>query len=333
MIPGGLPTRRLGRTGIEVTALGLGAAGLGNLGRAMSDQRAAATVDAAWAAGIRLFDTAPHYGLGLSERRLGAALAGRRRADYAVSTKVGRLLRTNSAPTGSDLANGFDVPDDLTRVWDLSADGVRRSLDESLGRLGLDRVDIVYLHDPDQAPDGSAGAALDALIGLREQGVVRAVGVGLSGWRAALRLVREADLDVVMLAGRWTLLDRSGEPLLAECRARGVAVVAAAPFNSGILAQPWPPDGARFDYAAAPAAVLRRARILAQRCFDAGTTLPTAAAQFPLRHPATASVVAGARGPNEVASLAAAHADSLPDVTWSALDAPIGPGPTEPPEG
>ena len=148
-----------------MTELAFGASGIGNLGYAQSDDGAAATMDSAWEHGIRLFDTAPHYGLGLSERRLGAALAGRPRDEFVVSTKVGRLLRPNPAPTGSDLAaGGFDVPDDLARVWDLSADGVRRSLEESLERLGLDRVDIVYVHDPDHAVDRTIEETIPALI-------------------------------------------------------------------------------------------------------------------------------------------------------------------------
>ena len=183
-------TRPLGRTGIDVTELAFGASGIGNLGYAVSEEDAAAAVDSAWDLGIRLFDTAPHYGLGLSERRLGAALVGRPRSEFVVSTKVGRLLRPNPTPTGSDLATGgFAVPDALARVWDLSADGVRRSLDESLDRLGLSHVDIVYLHDPDHAVDQAIAQTIPALIELRDQGMVRAVGVGMNQWQAPLRIV------------------------------------------------------------------------------------------------------------------------------------------------
>lgn len=315
-----MPTRRLGRTGIELTTLGLGTAAIGNLYSAMSDEAARATVDAAWEAGIRYFDTAPHYGLGLSERRLGVALAERPRDQYILSTKVGRLLRTNPHPTGSDLnVGGFDVRDDLTRVWDFSADGVRRSLAESLERLCVDRVDIVYVHDPDHAVDDAIAHAIPALIELREQGVIKAVGVGMNQWQAPLRMVRETDIDVVMLAGRWTLLDRSGEALLAECHERGVAVVVAAPFNSGILAQPWPADGAPFNYAPAPTDVLSRARKLATTCVEAGTVLPTAALQFPLRHPAVAAVVAGLRSPTEVHDAVSALGHEISEDTWTKL--------------
>ncbi len=313
-------TRPLGRTGIEVTELAFGASGLGNLGYAVSEEDAAAAVDSAWDLGIRLFDTAPHYGLGLSEHRLGAALVGRPRSEFVVSTKVGRLLRPNPTPTGSDLATGgFAVPDGLARVWDLSADGVRRSMDESLDRLGLSHVDIAYLHDPDHAVDQAIAQTIPALIELRDQGMVRAIGVGMNQWQAPLRIVRETDVDVVMLAGRWTLLDRRGEPLLEECRDRGVAVVAAAPFNSGILARPWPADDARYDYGVAPAEVLRRARDLALACERVGTELPSAALRFPLRHAAVASVVVGMRSPRHVTSAVAGLSAPISEELWESV--------------
>ena len=177
----------------------------------------------------------------------------------------------NPAPAGSDLAvGGFAVADDAARVWDFTADGVRRSLEESLNRLGLDRIDIAYVHDPDHAVGQAIAEAIPALLRLRDEGVLKAVGVGMNQWQAPLRMVRETDIDVVMLAGRWTLLDRSGEALADECAERGVALVAAAPFNSGILAQPWPPEGAHYDYGPAPADVLERARQLARTCDEAG---------------------------------------------------------------
>ncbi len=206
--------------GLHLTELGLGGGPLGNHTRAISDEAALATIDAAWAGGVRYFDTAPHYGLGLSERRIGQALRARPREEFVLSTKVGRLLEPNPHPTGSDLAAAdFDVPDDLVRHDDYSRDGVRRSLDASLERLGLDHVDIVYVHDADDHVDEAIEHAIPALIELREQGVIGAVGVGMNQWQAPLRMVRETDLDVVMLAGRWTLLDRSGRPLLEECEA------------------------------------------------------------------------------------------------------------------
>lgn len=311
----------LGRSGVAVTALGFGAAPLGNLYRPLAEHDALAAVDAAWDNGIRYFDTAPHYGLGLSESRLGAALAGRPRGEYAVSTKVGRLLTPHPAPTGSDLAaGGFAVPDTLTRRPDYSRDGVLRSLEESLRRLGLDRVDIVYVHDPDDHLDEALDQALPALADLRDQGVVGAIGAGMNTVAPLSRIAAEADVNVLMVAGRWTLADRSAGPLLDLCVRRDIAVVAAAPFNSGLLSMPWPPDDASYDYGPAPETLLRRARTLAEACRRHGTVLPHAAIRFPLRHPAVSSVVAGARTATEVRSAAGwASSDLAPDA-WADLD-------------
>ena len=253
--------------GLAVTELGFGGASLGNLYTKTSDEEARLAVDTAWDGGVRYFDTAPHYGLGLSERRLGAALSGRPRDAYILSTKVGRLLEPNPAPKGSDLsAGGFAVPDDLVRRFDFSRDGVLRSLEASLGRLGVSRVDIVYVHDPDEQVEQAITGAIPALAELRDQGVIGAVGVGMNQWQALLRMVRETDLDVIMLAGRWTLLDRSGAPLLAACAERGVDVVAAAPFNSGLLAEDQPSLAAHFNYGRPSWEILVQARTLARIC-------------------------------------------------------------------
>jgi D-threo-aldose 1-dehydrogenase len=304
------------RPATAAAALGLGGAPLGNLFTAIDDDRARATVDAAWEAGLRLFDTAPHYGLGLSERRLGAALADRPREEYLLSTKVGRLLVPHDAPRGSDLeAGGFDVPDTLTRQRDYSRDGVLRSLEESLTRLGLDRVDIVLVHDAEDHLDQALREALPALCELRDQGVVGAVGAGMNLVEPLERFAGEG-ADVVMVAGRWTLLDRSAAGLLDRCAERGVAVLVAGPFNSGILAQPTPPAAGTFDYAPASGDLLRRARAMADRCRELGTTLPAAALQFALRHPAVTHVVAGLRSPEEVAQAAARIGEPLPDGLW-----------------
>ncbi|MFF1810953.1 aldo/keto reductase [Streptomyces sp. NPDC058251] len=314
--------RRLGRTGVHVSSLGFGAAPLGNLYTPLDDHQARGAIDAAWDVGVRYYDTAPHYGLGLSERRLGAALAHRPRAEFTVSTKVGRLLEPHPAPTGSDLAaGGFAVPDTLIRRPDYSRDGVLRSLEGSLTRLGLDRVDIVYVHDPDDHLDIAVEQALPALAALRDQGVIGAVGVGMNAVDPLLRIVAEADVDAVMVAGRWTLLDRTARPLLDACAERGVSVVAAAPFNSGLLSRPRPPDSATFDYGPAPDAVLRRARHLADLCAAHGTVLPHAAVRFPLRAPVVAGVVAGFRSAAEVTSAAHWAATDLTDAAWSDLDA------------
>ena len=224
----------LGRTNVHVTDLGFGAAPIGNLYKAIDDETAHAAVLAAWDGGVRYFDTAPHYGLGLAERRVGAALRDKPRADFVLSTKVGRLLVDNPHPTGSDLDDGgFAVRDDLARELDYSRDGVLRSLDASLERLGMDRIDVVYIHDAEESMDQAVTEAVPALAQLRDQGVVGAIGAGMNFTAPLLRFVTESDVDAVMLAGRWTLADRSGEPLLTACAERGVSVVAAAPFNSG----------------------------------------------------------------------------------------------------
>jgi D-threo-aldose 1-dehydrogenase len=285
---------RVGRTQVRVTEVGFGGAPLGNLFKPVSDEEALAAVRTAWDGGVRYFDTAPHYGLGLSERRMGAALRDKPRDEYVLSTKIGRLLVDNPRPTGSDLASGgFAVPDTLTRRADYSRDGVRRSLDASLDRLGLDRVDIVYVHDAEEHLEQALVEAVPALVELRDEGVVAAIGAGMNFVGPLLRFVTETDVDAVMLAGRWTLADRRGEPLLAGCAERGLSLVAAAPFNSGLLSHSHPPDDAHFDYGQAPADVLDFARRLAAACAAAGATLPHAAMQFPLRHPAVPTVVVG----------------------------------------
>ena len=194
----------------------------GTSSRAIDTQTALDAVDAAWDEGVRYFDTAPHYGLGLSELRLGIALASRPRNQYAVSTKVGRLLIPNPSPAGSDMgAGGFDVPDTMKRERDYSRDGILRSLESSLHRMSLDRIDIVYVHDPEDFMDTAVREAVPALTELREQGVIGAVGVGMNFVDPLLRFVSETDVDVVMVAGRWTLVDQSAGVLIDKCDACG----------------------------------------------------------------------------------------------------------------
>jgi D-threo-aldose 1-dehydrogenase len=312
----------IGRTDVCVTEVGFGGAPIGNLYKPVADEEAFVAVRAAWDGGARYFDTAPHYGLGLSERRLGAALRDLPRDEYVLSTKVGRLLVDNPSPTGSDLAvGGFAVPDTLTRRCDYSRDGVRRSLDASLGRLGLDRVDIVYVHDAEEHLDQALHEAVPALVELREQGVIGAIGAGMNFVEPLLRFVTEADVDAVMLAGRWTLADRTGEPLLTACAEREISLVAAAPFNSGLLSHPYPGNDAQFDYGPAPADVLGFARRLAAACDAAGATLPHAAIQFPLRHPAVPTVVVGMRTAEQASANLIWATRPLPPVLWDELEA------------
>lgn len=307
-----------GRFGTTIS-LGLGAAPIGNLYRHITDDVAAGTIDAAWQAGIRYFDTAPHYGLGLSERRLGAALRSRPRSDYVLSTKVGRLLRPNPTPTGRD-PEGFDVPDDLLRVRDYSADGVKRSIEESLARLDTDRIDIVFIHDPDDFWEEAIAGAVPALSDLRDQGVIAAYGVGMNQAEMLHRFVTEADLDLVMLAGRYTLLDQNAlDGLMPACLERNVEIVNVGIFNSGLLSKNRPEPGATYNYTPASQDLLARANLLADICEAHGTTLPAAAIAFAARHPAVTSVVLGMRTPAQVHRNTVLAKSDIPDSLWTDL--------------
>ncbi|MCX4854405.1 aldo/keto reductase [Streptomyces canus] len=314
-------TTGLGGTAVPVSELALGCAALGNLFHPVTDEAAHATVDAAWDAGIRTFDTAPHYGLGLSERRLGAALRDRPRDTYTLSTKVGRLLVPHpGGEAGDDLAQGFAVPATHRRVWDFSADGVLRSLEASLERLGVDRVDVVLLHDPDDHAEQALREAYPALERLRAEGVIAAIGVGMNQSALPARFVRETDIDVVLLAGRYTLLEQDGlTELLPEAAARGRSVVIGGVFNSGLLTAPRP--GATYDYAPAPQPVLDRALRLLAVCERHGVPLRAAALRFPFGHPAVASVLTGARSPLEVHDTVEQLRRPIPDALWDELRA------------
>ncbi|MCU1411665.1 MAG: aldo/keto reductase [Rhodoglobus sp.] len=304
----------------EVPRLGYGAANVGNLYRALSDEAATAVLDAAWESGIRYYDTAPHYGLGLSERRLGAFLATKPREEYFISTKVGRLLRPVPNPSGRlDDANDFAVPADLERVFDLTADGVRRSLDESLERLGLDRVDALYLHDPEKAGlDAAEESAYPALIGLRDAGLVDHVGVGSMSIEALERASAFAGLDLLMVAGRLTLAEQPAlDRVVPQALAHGMQLVAAGVFNSGLLATNTP--GGRYEYGSAPEELLARARSIAEVCAQFGVTLPAAALQYTLRIPPVVSVVVGGSRPEQVVENARRMAEDIPEDLWDAL--------------
>ncbi len=308
-----------------LTRIALGGAPLGGLFAAVSEDDAFATLDAAWNAGIRYFDTAPLYGFGLSEQRMGAFLRTKPRGEYVLSTKVGRVLeptRGSGDRSGSLGAFVGALPNDA--IFDFSADAVKRSLDESLGRLGLERIDIAFLHDPDDYYAEAVEQAYPALHSLREAGVVGAIGAGMNQWQMLDRFVRACNLDCVLLAGRYTLLDRSGAAtLLPLCRERGVAVMAAGVFNSGILARDEPSSDATFNYVPAPPDVLARARALAAVCRRGGVSLAAAAVQFALRNPAVASVVLGMRNAAEVRANVAALNVPIADELWAELDAVV----------
>jgi D-threo-aldose 1-dehydrogenase len=312
--------RQLGQSTVAVTPLGLGCAPLGNLYAAIDDEQAKATVDAAWDAGVRFFDTAPHYGLGLSERRLGAALRARPRDDYVLSTKVGRLLVPNPGGAGRRDDDIFAVPADLRREWDFSADGVLRSLEQSLARLGLDRVDVLFIHDPEGHADAAIRDAYPAVRELRSQGVVGAIGVGSCDWRVLHRFVTETELDVVMLAGRYTLLEQPAlDSLLPACLERNVSVLNVGVFNSGLLATDRPHEGLHYEYGRVPRDVLDRARAIAAVCARHGTPLPAAALAFAAAHPAVAAVVPGAQSPEQVHRNAELSANPPPAALWADL--------------
>ena len=309
---------------VDLPRLGMGTAALGNLYRAIDDAQAEAAVAAALAGGIRWFDTAPHYGFGLAEERLGRALGAR--GDVIVSTKVGRLLEPVADPARE--RHGFVDARPFAPVFDYSADAIHRSLDESRARLRRDRIDILLAHDIGALTHGDRHEErlrefLDdgwpAMRRLRDEGAVEAIGIGVNEVAICLDLLDRIDLDVILLAGRYTLLDRSAaERLLPACAARGVKVMIGGPYNSGILAQSIA-DDAHFDYAPAPAAILARARALQATCDHFGVPLPVAALQFPLRHPAVAAVLPGMASAAEVADALARLATPVDAALWRAL--------------
>ncbi|MFE1313141.1 aldo/keto reductase [Streptomyces sp. NPDC058755] len=313
--------RKIQNTSVALTELGFGSSVIGNLYRVTPADDATAAVDVAWEAGLRYFDTAPHYGLGLSERRLGAALQGRPRDEYVISSKVGRLLVPNEEPRGVD-TEGFVVRDDLRRQWDFSRDGVLRSIEDTLQRTGLDRLDIVYLHDPDDHWRQAAEEAMPTLAELRDQGVVGAIGAGMNQSAMLARFLRETVADVVMLAGRYTLLDQSAlDDVLPAARDLGKSVVAVGVFNSGLLSRDRPAEGMKYDYQDAPPALVARARAIAEVCAAHGTSLPAAAIAFPHTHPSIINITLGMRNPEQVVRNVELHDQHVPDGLWDDLRA------------
>jgi D-threo-aldose 1-dehydrogenase len=305
-----------GGSGLAVSRLVFGGAPIGGLFAPVQDAAARATLEAAWSAGIRAFDTAPHYGVGLSERRLGAFLAGLPRSEYVVSTKVGRLLVPADGQV--DGADGFYGTPPLSRMRDYSAAGVRASLEASLERLGLDRIDLALIHDPDEHAQEALDGAYPALARLRAEGVIGAVGIGMNQAELLEWFLPRTDLDCVLIAGRYSLLDASaGVRLLPECRRRGIGVLVGGVFNSGILADPRP--GATYDYQPAPGSVLARAQRIQAESTARGVPIGALALQFVLRHPAVTAAVVGARSPAEVEEDAGYLAIAIPDSVFDEL--------------
>jgi D-threo-aldose 1-dehydrogenase len=333
---------RLGNGGLTFTELGFGAAPIGNLYRAITDDDAQATLQAAWDAGVRYFDTAPLYGFGLSEVRMNRFLRGQRRDAYVLSTKIGRLFRLATADTRDGIGKFFDVPS-RNEVFDYTYDGVFRSVEFSLERLGIDRIDILYAHDLDVFSQGSQ-AALDAkmaefmagghraLVALRDQGVIRGWGAGVNEWESCQWLTERGDPDLFLLAGRYTLLEQEAlTSFLPLAQARGIGIVIGGPYNSGVLATGARP-GAFYNYDIAPQWVLDRVARIQAVCDGHGVRMVDAAFQFPLRHPAVVSVIPGGQTAAEVAANAQAAAADVPAALWAALkaeglmraDAPVG---------
>ncbi|MEO8849162.1 MAG: aldo/keto reductase [Casimicrobiaceae bacterium] len=318
-------TRPLGRRGLRVSQFGIGTVPFGAIDAATTDASAAATFAAQFGAGLRYFDTAPFYGLGLAEHRLGACLRGVDRRELVISTKVGRLMRPVAGGAAAGVSSGkyaFEVE------FDYSYGGVLRSIDCSLQRLGSNAIDIALIHDVNRRWQGDLveqryrevmNGGYRALVELRDAGVIRAIGVGVNDWEILLRFAADGDFDCFMLAGRYTLLDHTAiERFMPDCERRGISVLMAAPFNSGILATGATP-GATFFYTAAEPEVIDRTQRIARICERHAVALPAAALQFPLAHPAVASVVAGMRSADEVIANLAHLRAPIPAAMWQEL--------------
>ena len=325
-----LAKRTLGAARVQVTELGFGGAGLGNLYREVSAEAAAEAVDAAWRQGIRFFDTAPYYGFGLSEVRLGGGLRSFDRHGFVLSTKVGRLLMPTESVDGCALRHGFCSPMPFEPVYDYSYDGVMRSAEASLERLGLERIDLLLLHDIGEATHGPNHPAIfaeamdggyRALDALRSEGSVRAVGVGVNEWEVCDQAMDHGDFDCFLLAGRYTLLEQGAlDRFLPRCEAEGVAVIVGGPYNSGILATGV--DGGRqphYNYAPAPKPIIERVRRIESLCREFAVPLAAAALQFPLAHPAVAAVIPGLANGGDVQQAAAFYRHPIPYAFWQAL--------------
>jgi len=323
-----LERRKLGRTDVSLTVFGFGCTSLGNMYHAIDDNAANESLDASFDAGVRYVDTAPLYGHGLSEHRVGAWLRRVRGEDIVLSTKVGwRLFPARGQPTEAGLF--IDVPP-FRRGLDYSYDGVMRSFDDSLQRLGTDRVDIVFIHDADRRNQGDAfeqrfteamEGAYPALLKLREEGVIKAIGAGLNEWEACQRFAEAGDFDCFLLAGRYTLLDQESlNSFLPLCERRGIGIVLGGPYNSGILAT-GPVEGAHYDYAPASPEILEKPRRIEEVCRRHNVPLKAAALQFPLGHPTVASVIPGMGSPKRVAENMELLAHKIPSDLWAELRA------------
>jgi D-threo-aldose 1-dehydrogenase len=323
---------RLGNGGLTFTELGFGTAPLGNLYKAISDGEARATLDAAWEGGVRYFDTAPLYGLGLSETRLNPFLRDKPRDSYILSTKVGRLIEYCSPEHRAGVGKWFNVPQ-RRENFDYTYDGVMRSFEHSFSRLGVDQIDILYVHDLCAFSHGSkaasdmrvkeffAGRGYEAMISLRDQGMIKAIGGGVNEWEVCQNLAERGDFDLFLLAGRYTLLEQKAlDSFLPLCEARGIGIITGGPYNSGILATGAKP-GSFYNYDPAPQGIIDRVNAIEVVCSDHNVRMVDAAFQFPLLHPAHVAVIPGGQGADEMAgNLQEAHAD-IPTELWVDLKA------------
>lgn len=312
----GMKRSRLGS--LDVTSIGLGSAPLGGLFSPVSDADAEATIESAWSLGVRFFDTAPLYGFGLAERRMGTFLRQQPRESYVISTKVGRLLRVPDGAAAED--DDYKSGQRERPVFDFSYDGVMRSVEESLGRLGLDRVDILLVHDPDDHYDDAVTGAFRALERLRADGTVKAIGAGMNQSEMLIRFAETVPVDCFLLAGRYTLLDQGAlDALFPVCQAKNIGILLGGIYNSGILANPH--TSAKFNYQDADAALVARALELDELCRKHGTKLKAAAYQFCMAHPAVTVAVMGARNAGEVADNIAMSETAVPQAFWQELRA------------
>ena len=320
---------RLGNGGITFTELGFCGAPLGNLYRAIDEDAAQKTLQVSWDGGVRYYDTAPLYGFGLSETRLNHFLRGRERDNYVLSTKVGRLFQACPPEQRTGIGKWFDTPSRRER-YDYSHDGILRCVEESLERLGIDRIDILYVHDidifnhgteaeADRRVDQFMASGYDALVRLREEGTIRAFGGGINEWEYCQKLAERGDFDLFLLASRYTLLEQDPlDSFLPLCEARGIGIVIGAPYNSGILAT-GPVEGAWYDYHPATSEMLDRVSRIEAVCTAHGVPLIAAALQFPLHHPSVMSVIPGGQGADQVRSNLEAYRVEIPGALWSDL--------------
>lgn len=326
-----LRRKRLGRHGPEVTELGFGAAAIGNLYRPVSDTEARSVIKAAYAGGVRYFDTAPHYGFGLSERRLGDGLRVHPRAELVISTKVGRLLAPLHGTQPAE-RHGFYSALPFEPVFDYSYRGVMRSFEDSLQRLGLARIDVLLIHDIGKATHGDANTELfrlcmeggyKALDELRAKGLIGAVGLGVNECEVCLDAMQWGRFDCFLLAGRYTLLEQQSlETFMPACASHGATVIIGGAYNSGILATGTRGPGPKyFNYAPAPKAIVERVGRIESVCDEFGVSLAAAALQFPLAHPVIASVIPGIATTQQFEHTLQVFSENIPEAFWHTLKA------------